>query len=268
LSREGRAISDNHNHILASPIESMFESAMAKGAAAISITEHLSQFKEMRESIAFSSYHSEGRIFRDLKEYLTEFHKISDRSTHTKLRRGLEVDYISKYQKQIGEFVARERWDILLCSVHELSDKKDIEESIPENLGIKSLRSEDKWREYMAVQKEAIESDFIPFDVLAHPVRLFAGAKSFPSDLIDEMLVDLARTARRNNKALELNATDLSRNKELVLRLATACAIADCEVSFGSDAHHPSEVLKNVDLALGLVDKFHLRVKKLESKHW
>jgi len=64
---------DNHSHIILSDIRSMVASAKAKNIERFSITEHISQFRELREAVAFGATHTKGRIFEDLKEYRDEF---------------------------------------------------------------------------------------------------------------------------------------------------------------------------------------------------
>src|SRR2546426_783870 len=169
---------DNHNHILLAEITEMLAAAKANNVSEFSITEHVSQFREPRESIRFGSIHPSGRIFEGLKEYNDEFRK-ADQLAYSgmKINRGLEVDFSPRFETKLGDFVNQEEWDILLCSVHEFEDGKDI--------------------------------DYAP---------------------------------------------------ELVRRLATACSKADCRVSLGSDAHHPSEVFRNMGVAMALVKEFDLEL--------
>src|SRR2546427_618048 len=115
------------------------------------------------------------------------------------------------------------------------------------------------WREYLRLQRMGLESDFVPFNVLAHPIRISRASKAAPPEL-DDLLSDLARIARRRNKALELNGRDIDYAPDLVRRLATACSKADCRVSLGSDAHHPSEVFRNMGVAMALVKEFDLEL--------
>src|SRR6266487_3720421 len=188
---------DNHNHILLAEITEMLAAAKANNVSEFSITEHVSQFREPRESIRFGSIHPSGRIFQSLKDYDDEFRK-ADRLAYSgmKINRGLEVDFSPRFETRLGDFVNQEEWDILLCSVHEF----------------------------------------------------------------DDLLLDLARVARRRNKALELNGRDIDYAPELVRRLARACSKADCRVSLGSDAHHPSEVFRNMGVAMALVKEFDLEL--------
>jgi histidinol phosphatase-like PHP family hydrolase len=104
----------------------------------------------------------------------------------------------------------------------------------------------------------ALENDFVPFKVLAHPVRMSRATKAVPPNL-DDLLLDLARTARRRDKALELNGRDIDYAPALVRRLAIACSKAGCKVSLGSDAHHPREVFRNMGIATALVNELDLK---------
>ncbi len=198
---------DNHNHILLAEITEMLAAAKANNVSEFSITEHVSQFREPRESIRFGSIHPSGRIFQSLKDYNDEFRK-ADRLAYSgmKINRGLEVDFSPRFETKLGDFVNQETWDILLCSVHEFEDGKDIEKSVRGTVDPASAH--ECWREYLRLEQKALESDFVPFKVLSHPVRISRASKAAPPEL-DDLLLDLARIARRRNKALELNGRDI-----------------------------------------------------------
>jgi hypothetical protein len=68
-------LADNHNHILLARITDLLTAAKTKRISDFSITEHVSQFRELRESIRFGSVHPNGRIFDGVKEYNEEFRK-------------------------------------------------------------------------------------------------------------------------------------------------------------------------------------------------
>lgn len=249
---------DNHNHILFAELKEMLASAKAGKVGEYSVTEHVSQFREPRESIRFGSVHSSGRIFESLKEYNDQFTRVAEQAVWgMKINRGLEVDFSPRYERKVGDFVNQEEWDILLCSVHEFENGKNIESTVGQKVDPDSPHKH--WRDYLRLECLALESDFVPFKVLAHPVRMSRGTKTVPPDL-DELLLDLARIARKKNRALELNGNDIGYAPGLVRRLATACSKAGCSVSLGSDAHHPRDVFRNMHVAMALVDEF-----KLES---
>src|SRR5213080_1887120 len=189
---------DNHNHILLAEITEMLAAAKANNVGELSITEHVSQFREPRESIRFGSIHPSGRIFQSLKDYNDEFRK-ADRLAYSgmKINRGLEVDFSPRFETKLGDFVNQETWDILLCSVHEFEDGKDIEKSVR---GIVDpVTAYERWREYLRLEQKALESDFVPFKVLSHPVRISRATQTVPVNL-DDHLLDLARVARTRNK--------------------------------------------------------------------
>ena len=236
----------------------MLARAKAKNVHEYSVTEHVSQFREPRESIRFGSVHSTGRIFKDLKEYNDEFRKVDDHADwDMKINRGLEVDFSPRYETPVGDFVNQEKWDILLCSVHELDDRSDIERMLGPVAD--PIWEHKRWRDYLKLEQLALESDFVPFKVLAHPIRMARGIMNAPAEAND-LLLELARTARNRGKALELNGNDIDYAPHLVRMLARACSKAGCRVSLGSDAHHPKDVFRNAEVALGLVDEFNLEI--------
>ncbi len=248
---------DNHSHIILAGIGEMVAAARVHKIERYSITEHVSQFRPMRESVAFGSVHAKGRIFEDLGEYRNEFSKVPESAlSGMKLRMGLEVDFSPRYEAKVGEFVNQEEWDVLLCSIHELADGTDIEAA-----GTRATNRAEAgrlWHEYFDLQRSTLESDFVPFHVLTHPTRMAKGIDRLPDDL-DDLLLDLAKTAKRRGRALELNGNDLGHQSKLVRRVAKACSIAGCRVSLGSDSHLPQEVFRKMKEATSLVEEFGLQ---------
>lgn len=254
---------DNHSHILLADIMEMLAAAKAKNLQEYSITEHVSQFRALRESTRFGSVHSTGRMFKDLKEYNDEFRKANEQADwDMKINRGLEVDFSPRFETEVGDFVNQEKWDILLCSVHEFDDGTDVERTL--GRPVDPVWEHKRWREYLKLEQLALESDFVRFNVLAHPVRMARGKADLPPEGGD-LLLELARTARRRNKALELNGNDIGYHPQLVRILARACSEAGCRVSLGSDAHNPKDVFRNMEVALDLVDEFKLEVFSLNA---
>jgi histidinol-phosphatase (PHP family) len=251
--------SDNHNHIIYEKIQSMIGAARTSGFDSVSITEHISQFKKPRASIKFHSVHRNGRMFSNFEEYLGEFKKIRDDSIKVNL--GLEVDYISTFEKEIASYVNERKWDVVLVSVHELKGGVDIESNFSAQDRESCIK---RWHEYIELQKQALQSKFTEFDILTHPVRLARSTPITP-DNFEELLIDLAIFAKNHGKCLELNGNDITRNYDLVERLAFACATANCEVSFGSDAHHPNEVGRGFERATELMTRFNLKPKAKET---
>jgi len=233
----------------------MVEAANKTQVSRLSTTEHISQFTFARESVKFVSVHDSGRMFSSFDEYLSEFEKVKD-ADGVVVRKGLEVDYIDKYRSEIGRLVSTKKWDVLLCSVHELPGGIDLDDKkLPQDY----KSAAERWRLYIETQKDAIKSNFIPFDILTHPERLALGTPTVPEDL-DDLMIELAKLAKEYGKALELNGSDLSNSPHLVQKVASACRMAGCKVSYGSDAHYPGQVSRNFDLAKGLIEKYGLEV--------
>jgi histidinol-phosphatase (PHP family) len=233
----------------------MVEAAKKTKVSRLSTTEHISQFTFARQSVKFGSVHESGRMFSSFDEYLKEFEKVKS-FDGVQVRKGLEVDYIGEFRSEIRDVVSRKKWDVLLCSVHELKGGIDLEDkSLPQD----RKSTDERWREYVETQKEAIKSGFIPFDILTHPERLAVGTPSAPKDF-EELMVELAKVAKEHGKAMELNGADLSRSPELVRKVASACATVKCKVSYGSDSHYPDQVSRNYHLASKLIEEFSLEV--------
>jgi histidinol-phosphatase (PHP family) len=248
--------SDNHTHIILASIEDMISSARDKGIQRYSVTEHISQFKEVRKSIEFGSVHKSGRMFDGFGEYLAEFQRVGyPFSNGLTIRKGLEVDFSLRYEKKLGGYVNEEKWDFLICSVHEMEDGTEIENG--KKRAITKTEAHKAWHDYLKLQNKAIESDFIPFDVLTHPVRISRRTLEVPEEF-DTLLLELATNAKRRDKALELNGSDLEFAPDLVKQLAIACSKAGCKVSLGSDAHRPFEVYRGMIAAANLVRQYGL----------
>jgi HisJ family histidinol phosphate phosphatase len=231
------------------------ESAKRRGFKTISITEHISQIRDARAAIKFGSTHSSGRMFESVESYLREF-DLSDPPS-IKVKKGLEVDYIPVFEDQMAKITSTSKLDFVLRSVHELADGKDIEESFEKKFG---RDSDETWAEYIETEIDLVKHSRIRFDVVTHPVRLGKGSPAFP-DTILESLTRLADACAGEGKSLELNGKDLVERPELVKKLARACKTANCNVSFGSDAHHSNEVGRGRESAEALIEEFHLQAQ-------
>ena len=238
----------------------MVKGAKSRSFDCISITEHISQFRQPRASIKFHSVHRTGRMFSDFEEYLLQFDNVLEGLP--KVNKGLEVDYISAFEQDISSYVNQKKWDMLLLSVHELRNGVDVENK---GLAQDKESSKKRWIEYMELQKRALESDFIPSDVLTHPVRLGRSTPLTPTN-IDDLLYELGLAAKYEGKALELNGNDISRDYDLAERLARACGGSGCEVTFGSDAHHPNEVGRGYEKAIQLIKRFNLKQRTIANE--
>src|SRR5207247_5966070 len=107
--------------------------------------------------------------------------KADKEASGMKINQGLEVDFTPRFENKVANFVNQKSWDILLCSVHEFEDGTDIERNVGKPLDQESAHK--RWREYFRTEQTALESDFVPFKVLAHPVRMARRSEEHTSEL-------------------------------------------------------------------------------------
>ena len=88
-------------------------------------------------------------MFESREEYIEEFRKIDSRTRGVvRLNRGLEVDFSPRFLDSVGDFVNRAQWDILLCSVHEFGDGRDVERKT-RTRGLTDQRN--RWETYLPI---------------------------------------------------------------------------------------------------------------------
>ncbi len=150
---------------------------------------------------------------------------------------GIEVDVRPEdpaFERASDAFTAtRDDWDVVLGSVHTLSDDVSVQEETI------AMGPDAAWADYM--ERLVIAARSHRFDVISHPVRLGNSVQGIP-DAVPGLLADLARVAAREQVALEVNGSDLRRRPDLIEVYVDALAAAGTPVSLGSDAHLPRSV--------------------------
>jgi histidinol phosphatase-like PHP family hydrolase len=229
-------IADNHNHFLMSDPQTMAAAAAARGVDTIAFTEHAQHLCEVREAIPYlaNRWTPEGRPLAK-RAYLDA---ISDARNLApiEVRVGLELDarpHHDDYERVLEQLVgpSAPAWDVIVGSVHVLSDDSGIEERREFNnaLGV--------WRDYADLQAAAVASG--RYDVLAHPVRLGFTVPGRPPNL-PRVLDRITGAAARHGVAVEVNGNDVSVRPDLVAELVASIARQGAYVSLGSDAHVPA----------------------------
>src|SRR3989442_10460187 len=122
---------DNHNHILLAEITEMLAAAKTNNVSEYSIMEHVSQFREPRESIRFGSIHPSGNIFESLRDYNDEFRK-ADRLAYSGRRS------IAGFRRTFRR-ASRRGWDILSIKKHAICFSVLITNSRTERISRKAL---------------------------------------------------------------------------------------------------------------------------------
>lgn len=229
-------IADNHNHFLMSDPVTMAAAAAARGIDTIAFTEHAQHLCEVRRAIPYlaNRWAVEGRPLAR-RAYLDA---IDDARADApiELRAGLELDarpHHHEYERLLDELVAPAdpEWDVIIGSVHVLSDDSGIEETrgATDTLAV--------WRDYAELQAAAAASG--RYDILSHPVRLGFSVPGRPASLPD-LLDQITRAAAVHGVAVEINGNDLSVRPDLVTELVASVRRRGAHVSLGSDAHLPA----------------------------
>ena len=229
-------IADNHNHFLMSDPRTMAAAAAENGVDTIAFTEHAQHLCEVRAAIPYlaSRWALEGRpLKRDA--YLDAIIDARDVAP-IELRVGLELDARPNhddYERALEQVVgpSAPAWDVIVGSVHVLSDDSGIEEArtVDDLVGI--------WRDYAELQAAAIASG--RYDVLAHPVRLGFSVAGVPANL-QKALDHITGAAARHGVAVEVNGNDTTVRPDLVTELVASIARRGAYLSLGSDAHVPA----------------------------
>lgn len=164
---------------------------------------------------------------------------------------GVEADYYKGCERFLGEWLPRQKLDMVIGSVHYINnwgfDNPD-EREVWDNVDVGST-----WREYFELIGRLVETNL--FDVVGH----FDLPKKFgysPGErAIKEMVRPILDKVARAKMAIEINTSGLRKPVReiypslMLLEMARDYGILIC---FGSDAHKPDEVGYNFAAGLEL----------------
>ncbi len=182
------------------------------------------------------------------------------------IKLALEVDYLPGYEAWIRELSAAHPWDYLIGSVHYISETWAIDS--PYQLAEWKNRDPlQVWTAYFERLTMAANSGL--FDIIGH-ADLCKKFCFYPSTDCSSLFTNFLQAAKKSGVAIELNTAGLRKDcKEIypspqILRLACEIGIL---ITFGSDAHAPTEVGMNFPEAISLAKtcgftaftKFHQR---------
>ena len=229
---------DNHNHfVMAGDIDAMVEAAERQGISAIAFSEHNFHLDEAREAIPYlaARWTPEGPPL-PLARYVEEVRTAGERS-RVQVLLGLEVDVRPEddaFEQATDAFTAhRDDWDIVLGSVHTMSDDVSVQDEPV------AMPPDDAWADYLG--RVTIAAGSGRFDVISHPVRLGYSIHGIPA-AVPSLLEGVARVAASEGVAVEVNGADFQRRPDLVGLLVAILARHDAPISLGSDAHLPNSV--------------------------
>jgi len=189
--------------------------------------------------------------FDQLNEYVEKIRRAQADYPRLTIRLALEVDYLPGQEAWIAKLAALHPWDYFIGSVHYVSDQWAVDD--PRSLSEWKRRDPwDTWSAYFERLTQAADSGL--FDIIGHadlPKKFGHRPARDCRPLYDRFL----SAASRRHCAMELNTAGLRKDcKEIypgrdLLRLAFQMGVP---ITFGSDAHAPSEVGMNFAEAIRL----------------
>lgn len=187
----------------------------------------------------------------ELESYVARVEQARRDYPNLVIKLGLEVDYLPGHEDWIRDLSARYPWDYLIGSVHYVSDSWAIDN--PAQLGQWKHREPlEVWTAYFERLTLAVESGF--FDIIGH-MDLCKKFAIYPQQDCTPLFTYFLQAAKRRGVAIELNTAGLRKDcKEIYPgpRLVQLAAQIGVPITFGSDAHAPSEVGLNFAEAVQL----------------
>jgi histidinol-phosphatase (PHP family) len=186
-----------------------------------------------------------------LDEYVEQVQRARRDHPQLTIRLGLEVDFLPGHEEWIQELASRHAWDYFIGSVHYVSDSWDVDN--PEKLSRwKERDAFEVWSIYFERLTLAAESRL--FEIIGH-ADLPKKFGFIPQRDCTPLFTRFLDAAQKADVAIELNTAGLRKDcKEIypspaLLRLAHERRVP---ITFGSDAHAPTEVGLNFPEAVAL----------------
>src|SRR5438093_5794866 len=175
-----------------------------------------------------------------METYLGWVEDVRTKFPESRIRRGIEADFMPGHETQLSRILEQYQWDYVLGSVHYI-----------DGWGFDDPRYMDRWdtsdvdeiyRKYFELEQEAAKSGL--FDIMAHVdlVKKFGHRPSFdPTELYEQV----ARAFADAGVTYEISTGGLTKPVAELYpedRLLRACHAAGVPVTMGSDAHRPGHV--------------------------
>ncbi len=207
---------------------------------------------------------------RQLDDYVAKVRLAQQKFPQLTIRLALEVDYLPGHEDWIRSLAARHPWDYFIGSVHYVSEAWDIDN--PAKLSEwKKRDAYEVWQIYFDRLTLAAASGL--FDIIGHadlPKKFGIRPAQDCTPFYDKFL-EAAATA---GCAIELNTAGLRKPCEEIYPGRDLLEIAfnkHVPITFGSDAHAPTEVGMNFAQAIalarsvGYTETVHYKLRQAES---
>ena len=194
----------------------------------------------------------EWRMFEtDLDRYVENVQQARRDHPQLIIKLALEVDFIPGHEDWIRDLAARHPWDYLIGAVHYVSESWALDN--PEKLSEWKRRDAfEVWSAYFDRLTLAASSGL--FEIIAHADL----CKKFcfsPRQDCTPLFTRFLEAAKRHDVAMELNTAGLRKECQEIYpspRIVHLAKQAGVMITFGSDAHAPSEVGMNFAEAVAL----------------
>jgi len=190
----------------------------------------------------------------ELTQYVAKVEYARESHPALPIRLGLEVDFIPGHEPWIKEMASRHDWDYFIGSVHYISGKWDFDN--PKYIAEWENRSiEEVWSEYFERLTCAADSGL--FQIIGHPDL----PKKFghrPTCDNTGLYLNFFAACESTDTCIELNTAGLRRDCAEIypsLEFLKLAKSSNVQITFGSDAHSPSEVGMNLEDATTLARK-------------
>jgi histidinol-phosphatase (PHP family) len=179
--------------------------------------------------------------FDQLEEYVLMVRHAQTEFPQLSVKLGLEIDYLPGYEDWIRELSTQQPWDYLIGSVHYVWDGWDIDNPAKKSEW-KKWKPLEVWTAYYERLTQAADSGL--FDIIGH-ADLPKKFCFYPEQDVTYLYQRFLAAAQRRQVAVEINTAGLRKECREVYpnrRLLELAAQNGVAITFGSDAHAPTEV--------------------------
>lgn len=236
------------------------ETARARGAHEIGITEHCNRFGAfeplMNHLLRDGRETEDCLVWRDrsFREDLNAYVDALMEAKHAGLpvKASLEVDFLPEHVEELRAILSQYPWDYVLGSVHFLGTWGI---DMDPDYGWPTADVDAVYQAYFDTLTAAADSGL--FHVLAHPdlVKKFGHRPSFP---LDDVYDQLAKAAKAADVAIEISTAGLHKPiGELYPAEALLTRFFDrgVPITLASDAHQPEHVARDFDQSIALAQR-------------
>lgn len=186
----------------------------------------------------------------DLPKYIEQVQALQEADTGVDVRLGIEADYIGNHLDDVAETLARYEFDYIYGSVHFVGSWGFDQSRFKFEFEKRDIN--DVYREYFCLVMDAAGTGL--FDVMTH-LDVVKKYGHRPTEDLTGLYRQVAATLAKSGVAVELNSSGLRRPVAEIypsLEILEILKEYGVPITFGSDAHKPSQVGGDFDRLLHL----------------